>query len=346
MARSDLLISLVKAGSSGDRRGFHATTEAIIAEERAKRHDVLADRLSKAIQHNGNGNRTSAPSLVPTDPFNRGKDFVSEITPRRRLEDLVLPATARQGILELIEEQHRADVLRAHGLEPRSRILLVGPPGTGKTTLAEALAEAVSVSLFVVRYELMIGSYLGETAARLKRVFDYARTTPCVLFFDEFDAIGKERGDTHETGEIKRVVTSLLMQIDELPSYTIVAAATNHPELLDRAAWRRFQVRLSLPLPKQKELADYIASFMARFDEPIETSPIAIAKSLGTISYAEAEQFCLDVRRRQVLLMGEKKLKHVIAEQLKMWTSKARAKQSSEDEEGHAGASSAPSSET
>ena len=345
MARSDLLISLVKAGSSGDRRGFHATTEAIIAEERAKRHDVLADRLSKAIQHNGNGNRMPAPSLVASDPLSRGKDFISEIVPRRRLEDLVLSPTARQGIQELIEEQHRADVLRAHGLEPRSRILLVGPPGTGKTTLAEALAEAVSVSLFVVRYELMIGSYLGETAARLKRVFDYARTTPCVLFFDEFDAIGKERGDTHETGEIKRVVSSLLMQIDELPSYTIVAAATNHPELLDRASWRRFQIRLSLPLPTRKELAEYIGSFMARFDEPMETSPATIAKGLGTVSYAEAEQFCLDVRRRQVLSMGEKKLKHVIAEQLKIWTSKARAKQPSENEEGHAGASSAPSSE-
>jgi SpoVK/Ycf46/Vps4 family AAA+-type ATPase len=348
MARSDLLISLIKAGSSGDRRSFHATTEAIIAEERAKRHDVLADRLSKASQQNGNGNgnRMSAPSLVTTDPLSRGKDFISEIIPRRRLEDLVLSPAARQGIQELVEEQHRADVLRAHGLEPRSRILLVGPPGTGKTTLAEALAEAVSVSLFVVRYELMIGSYLGETAARLKRVFDYARTTPCVLFFDEFDAIGKERGDTHETGEIKRVVTSLLMQIDELPSYTIVAAATNHPELLDRAAWRRFQVRLSLPLPTQKELAEYIGSFIGRFDEPMATSPVGIAKNLGNVSYAEAEQFCLDVRRRQVLSMGEKKLKQVIAEQLKMWTSKTRAKQVSADEEGHAGASSAPSSKT
>ena len=93
--------------------------------------------------------------------------------------------------------------------------------------MAEAIAEAIAVPLFVVRYEAMIGSYLGETAARLKRVFDYARTTPCVLFFDEFDAIGKERGDIHETGEIKRVVTSLLMQFDDLPSYTILAGATN-----------------------------------------------------------------------------------------------------------------------
>lgn len=344
MARSDLLLSLVKAGSTGDRRAFQATTEAIIAEERAKNHGVLADRLSKAIQQNGNGTRMPAPSLVTPDSLNRGRDFISEVIPRRSLEDLVLSDQTRQAINELIEEQHRADILRAHGVEPRSRILLVGPPGTGKTTLAEALAEAVSVSLFVVRYESMIGSYLGETATRLKRVFDYARTTPCVLFFDEFDAIGKERGDTHETGEIKRVVTSLLMQIDELPSYTIVTAATNHPELLDRAAWRRFQVRINLPLPNQKQLADYISMFLGRFNERTEFSSKAIAKTLGKLSYAEAEQFCLDIRRRQVLAMGEKDLKNIIAQQLSLWASKARAQRSSQHEEDHAGASSAPAS--
>ena len=276
MARSDLLVSLVKAGATGDQRSFRTTAEAIIAEERAKRHGVLADRLTKAIQANGNGMYN--PAVPSSDKGPRGRDFVSEVTPRRRLDDLVLLESARKSVEELIEDQQRADVLRAHGLEPRSRILLVGQPGTGKTTLAEAIAEAVSVSLFMVRYESVIGSYLGETAARLKRVFDYARTTPCVLFFDEFDALGKERGDIHETGEIKRVVTSLLMQIDELPSYTIVAAATNHPELLDRASWRRFQVRLNLPLPTQKELAQYIDNFMSRFGETINPSPLALAK--------------------------------------------------------------------
>jgi SpoVK/Ycf46/Vps4 family AAA+-type ATPase len=331
MARSDLLISLVKAGTSGDRHGFQKAAEAIIAEERAKRHDVLADRLVKAIQPNGGS--THSLTFAVSSPVDRGKDFITEIMPRRRLDELVLPKAARQGIDELIEEQRRADVLRAHGLEPRSRMLLVGPPGTGKTTLAEGVAEAVAVSLFVVRYESMIGSYLGETAARLKRVFDYARTTPCVLFFDEFDALGKERGDIHETGEIKRVVTSLLMQIDELPSYTIVVAATNHPELLDRAAWRRFQVRLSLPLPTPNELAEYVDSFMSRFGEPTHTPARDIVKGLSGISYAEAEQFCLDVRRRQVLAMGQKNLKNIIAEELKIWMSETRAKQLPDMEE-------------
>src|SRR5699024_10533151 len=114
---------------------------------------------------------------------------------------------------------------RSHGLDPRHRVMLVGPPGNGKTSLAEAIAEALAVPFFVIRYEALIGSYLGETANRLKCVFDYVRTTPCVVFFDEFDAVGKERGDTHETGEIKRVVSSLLMHVDELPSYTVIIAA-------------------------------------------------------------------------------------------------------------------------
>lgn len=342
MARSDLLVSLVKAGSDGDKRGFRTAAEALIAEERAKRHDVLAERLAKAIQTNGNGTH-SAPA--PSDVGHRGKDFIAEVTPRRRLADLVLPDAVRQGVDDVVEEQRRADVLRAHGLEPRSRVLLVGAPGTGKTTLAEAIADAVCVSLFVVRYESMIGSYLGETAARLKRVFDYARTTPCVLFFDEFDALGKERGDIHETGEIKRVVTSLLMQIDELPSYTIVAAATNHPELLDRAAWRRFQVRLNLPLPSQKQVASYIEAFLGRFEEPLGSSGMSIARSLGAISYAEAEQFCLDVRRRQVLAMGTTSLKGIVTEQLRLWTSDTRARQP-EGSGMDAGPSATPPSES
>lgn len=342
MARSDLLVSLVKAGTDGDKRGFRKAAEALIAEERAKRHDVLADRLVRAIQINGNGAHNVA---VPAETGHRGKDFIAEVTPQRRLDELILPAEARQGIDELVEEQRRADLLRAHGLEPRSRVLLVGPPGTGKTTLAEAIADAVSASLFVVRYESMIGSYLGETAARLKRVFDYARTTPCVLFFDEFDALGKERGDIHETGEIKRVVTSLLMQIDELPSYTIVVAATNHPELLDRAAWRRFQLRLSLPLPTQRQLSSYIEAFLGRFGEPFGASASTIARTLGPISYAEAEQFCLDVRRRQVLAIGTVSLKAIVGEELKLWTAETRAKQP-EGSSMDAATSAAPPSES
>lgn len=344
MARSDLIVSLVQAGSAGDKRGFRTATEAIIAEERAKQHHVLADRLNSLIQSNGSGNGAGSTAFVTSEATARGREFIAEIVPRRQLGDLVLPALIRRAVDELIEEQLRSAVLRAHGLEPRHRILLVGPPGTGKTTLAEAIAEAVSVPLFVVRYESMIGSYLGETATRLKRLFDYVRTTPCVLFFDEFDAVGKERGDTHETGEIKRVVASLLMQVDDLPSYTIVAAATNHPELLDRASWRRFQIRLPLPLPDSRALALYIQSFAARFTESWGRGPATIAARLGKISYAEAEQFCLDVQRRSVLAMGQKELKKIVGEQLAAWELRFRASQTNTGIRKHARAATAETS--
>lgn len=323
MARSDLLVSLVTAVASGDQRLIRSTVEAIIAEERSKQHNVLADKLIKAMRDMGNG--VQHPHSPSAEAVHRGRDFIAEVQPQRRLEELVLPEPVLTACTQLIEEHHRADVLRAHSLEPRHRALLVGPPGNGKTTLAEGIAEALALPLFVVRYELMIGSYLGETASRLKRLFDYVRTTPCVLFFDEFDVLGKERGDTHETGEIKRVVSSLLLQIDDLPSYAIVIAATNHAELLDRAAWRRFQIRIELPKPTGKQMAAFLATFLDRLNEPAGMTAETLAKRLGPVSYGEAEQFCLDLFRRQVLAMGERSLKAIVAEHLKLWSARVDA---------------------
>lgn len=270
-----------------------------------------------------NGFAAPAPPLLrPPSVSDKNRDSISEVNPQRRLEDLVLAPCVSLACNQLIEEQQRADILRSHSLEPRHRILLVGPPGNGKTSLAEAIAEGLGVPFFVVRYEAMIGSYLGETAGRLKSVFDFARTRPCVLFFDEFDAIGKERGDKHETGEIKRVVTSLLMQIDELPSYTVIVAATNHAELLDRAVWRRFQIRLELLQPTQKELGAFIRHFLKRLGKPLGMDVEILAGKLGAVSYSEAEQFCLDVLRRHVLALGEESLKSILAEQLSIWASR------------------------
>ena len=320
MARSDLIVSLVRAGAAGDRKEVAAATEAIIAEERAKQHNIFADRLTRALRSNGNGSRAGYPTAATSA---RARDYVVEVMPRKRLEDLVLPELCERACRELIEEQHRASLLRSQSLEPRHRVLLVGPPGNGKTSVAEALAEALAVPFFVVRYDAIIGSFLGETASRLRRVFDYARTTPCVLFFDEFDAVGKERGDVNETGEIKRVVTSLLLQVDDLPSYTLVVAASNHSELLDRAVWRRFQLRLTLPSPSQSQVAQYLDAFSRTLGQPLGRKPESIARSLGDISYAEVEEFCCAIRRRLALSLGECSAKSVVADQLKLW--KARA---------------------
>jgi len=333
MARGDLLINLVRASVAGDNNAVRSTVETIIAEERHKQHTVLADRLSRAMQANGNSMNKTAPTPV-SESGHKGRAFIAEITPKRELGDMLLSETCRTAVDQLIEEQQRSSLLRAHGLDPRHRLLLVGPPGNGKTSLAEAIAESLAVPLFVVRYEAMIGSYLGETASRLKRVFDYVRTTPCVLFFDEFDAVGKERGDIHETGEIKRVVTSLLMHVDELPSYAVVIAATNHSELLDRAVWRRFQLRLGLPAPREKELTEYFSRFLNSFDRRPGVTAISIAKRLGAISYAEAEEFTLDVRRRDVMTMKDRPLKKSIDEQLKLWQERVQPIRTDDKEQG------------
>ncbi|MDP3911996.1 MAG: ATP-binding protein, partial [Gemmatimonadales bacterium] len=237
MARADLLLDIVRAGARGDQTLFRKALEALVAEERAKQHHVLADRLASHLQQNGSSAHAQ-PSPVRRN--GQASDLFFEVEPRRRLDDLILPDVVAEACRELVEEHNRADLLRAHNLEPRHRVLVAGPPGNGKTSLAEALASELAVSLLVVRYESVIASYLGETAVRLSRLFEQVRTQRCVLFFDEFDVVGKERGDIHETGEIKRVVSSLLLQVDALPSYVVVVTATNHPELLDRAVWRRF----------------------------------------------------------------------------------------------------------
>lgn len=242
MARSDLVIDLVEAQQRGDVARFRMLVEAIIAEERNNQHHLVADRLSELITTAG------ARSLLARDDTARQvADLVTEIVPKRRLSEVHLAPAVTAAVTEIIEEHHRSELLRSHGLEPRNRILLEGPPGNGKTSLAEALAAELMVPFYAVRYEGVVSSFLGETTSRIDHVFEFARTRRCVLFFDEFDTIAKERSDAHETGEIKRVVSTLLLQIDRLPSHVVAVCATNHGELLDRAAWRRFQVRLILP---------------------------------------------------------------------------------------------------
>nr|VFK03318.1 MAG: ATPase family associated with various cellular activities (AAA) [Candidatus Kentron sp. H] len=213
----------------------------------------------------------------------------------------MLPEGIREQIKEVVQEQHRAELLHAHNLCARNRLLFTGPPGNGKTTLAEALAFELMVPLVVVRYETLVGSYLGETSGRLRHLLDYAKTQRCVLFFDEFETLGKERGDTHETGEIKRVVSSLLLQIDALPDYVVLVAASNHPELLDRAVWHRFQVRVELPMPTREQLARHIESIGERHQTDFGYAPEALAEDLHGKNFAEVEEFCLGVVRQAVL---------------------------------------------
>jgi SpoVK/Ycf46/Vps4 family AAA+-type ATPase len=180
-------------------------------------------------------------------------------------------------------------------------VLLTGPPGNGKTTLAEAIAAALVVPIIVPRYESIVGSYLGETSQRLRQLFDYAALRRCVLFFDEFDTVGKERADEHETGEIKRVVSSLLMQIDQLPSHVVVMCATNHPELLDRAVWRRFELRAELGRPTAAQIQEWFRRFARRFNAAAAIELLDVAKIFRGANFSDLEQFGMKVLRRVIL---------------------------------------------
>lgn len=311
MARADLILSIVRAAQAGDGVALHRTVEAMIAEERQKQHHVLAERLEQALERNGSSGEMVVEASRAAAP-------VEVISPSRSLRELLLPGAVREACEELIEEQQRVEVLRSFGLEPRHRMLLTGPPGNGKTSLAEAIAEGLLVPLMKVRYEAVIGSFLGETATALSRVFSYARTRRTVLFFDEFDAIAKERGDEHETGEVKRVVSSLLMQIDDLPSHVVVVAASNHPELLDRAVGRRFELHLHLPRPGLRARTEWFDRFRDDFDARISRSPASLAKATAGASFSALEQLTLDIRRRHTL-SPDTPANELVAERLKRW---------------------------
>ncbi|MBP5789890.1 MAG: ATP-binding protein [Neisseriaceae bacterium] len=319
MARADLLTNLAHSAMRGDRTTSKRVVEAIIAEERNKQHHVLASQLENTIKtSNFDRNMTNGIATVEQ----RHSNLFYEITPQKQLSDLILPTDIKKICQDITQEQHRADLLRSYGLEPRNRILLIGPPGNGKTSLAEAIAEALMVPLFVVRYESIVGTYLGETAVRLKKLFDYVATHRCVLFFDEFETLGKERGDLHETGEIKRLVSSLLLQIDNLPSFVVVIGATNHPELLDRAVWRRFQVRMTIPNPTRERLIEWFQKFEQRINMPLQYKPATLAKRLYGSSFAEVEEFGLSIYRQYVLGQPNANMREIIANTLQNWSAR------------------------
>ena len=326
MARADLLCELIKYGLNNDKTSFRKAAEALCADERGKQHAVLANKIEELLNQS---NKSISTEKISSSAFIRGgineQSLYTEIIPHKRLDHLILPSNVKYICNGLINEQNRSDLLQSYGVEPRNKLLLIGPPGNGKTSLAEAIAEALMVPLLTVRYESIIGSYLGETASRMSRLFEYAKTRQCVLFFDEFETLGKERGDIHETGEIKRVVSSLLMQIDSLPSYVVVIAATNHDNLLDKAAWRRFQIRLTIPKPTRNNLEEYYSFFEKTRNFKFGLQPSTLAKKTLGISYAEAEEFSLSVYREYILNLPINNLKEITEKAIHNWHSQVIA---------------------
>jgi SpoVK/Ycf46/Vps4 family AAA+-type ATPase len=298
MARAELLKKLLASYGRDDE--FRAVVEQIIAEERKKNNLSLAATLQKALDGRGTREPVAPRGLAPLIPFpDAASDFVEKIEPRAVPPLIVLTDVNEAILTDLAQEYRRADEIRRHGLTVRSKILFCGPPGCGKTLCAEAFAGVLGLPLFVVKLDRLISSYLGETASNIRKIFEFARKQPCVLFFDEFDALARTREDAAENSELRRVVNSLLLFIDRLQPRGFLIAATNLDGALDPAIWRRFDDVLWFEKPDQKMIADYL---MAKYlNINVTEDPKAWAPELVGFTFAEIERVVSQSIKRMIL---------------------------------------------
>ena len=261
MANGRLLRRLVRSGVEGDPDAFRDAAEEVIDDERQKHHHLLANDLETILHGCVQGHQSPALrgllGSIPEDR-ERGIPLLTVREPANRLEDVVLSRENLSTVNRILNEHHREEVLQAHGLRACDRVLLFGPPGCGKTLTAEVIAGELGRPFAVIRTDSVVSSFLGETAANLRKVFDFVASTPLVALFDEFDALGKEREDATEHGELRRVVNAVLQMLDAYRGRSLIIAATNHEGLLDTAIWRRFEEVLFLKPPTSAQLCRLI----------------------------------------------------------------------------------------
>jgi SpoVK/Ycf46/Vps4 family AAA+-type ATPase len=293
----------------GDEEAFHAAVEEYVAEERRKNHHVVARDLERLLGNYGGSQAVALDSLallgVPSHNLlhdkERGILLIDVSEARRGMESLVLSEAVREAILRVIRENRCADLLRAHGLKPIGKVLFCGPPGCGKTVAAEAVARELYLPLVLVRFDAIVSSYLGETAANLRKVFDFARTRPMVLLFDEFDAIGKQRTLEDEHGELKRVVNSFLQMLDSYRGEALIIAATNYQGLLDHALWRRFDDIIYFDKPDATIIEALLVGYLRQMGVSPAVSLKHIAERLVGMSHADIERIANDAIKETVL---------------------------------------------
>lgn len=301
MAEGRLLRQLLKAGAQGDGESFRRAAEDVIREERAKKHHLLANDLERILygEERSTQVRSQPRKDVPKDE--RGLALLDVRAPVRSLQDIVLAPENRSVLEEVLVEQSRVDVLGSHGLKPITRLLFCGPPGCGKTSAAEVLATELSLELAIIRFDAVVSSFLGETAVNLRKVFDFLEQGRYVALFDEFDAIGKEREDASEHGELKRVVNSFLQMLDGYRGRSLLIAATNHEKLLDRALWRRFDEVLLFAPPSSDRVAELLRMKLrgVRSELPLDDGQF-LAK-LSSMSHSDIERIVIRAIKLMIL---------------------------------------------
>lgn len=304
MATAEQLKALVKSYADGDEAQFLSIAMQVAAHAARQGHARLAQELRSLVdQAKSRGQVVPRRAQAPTplaQPRGELSGLLSVSYPDTRLSEMVLRASVRERLDRVLREQKQGHKLREHGLRPRHRILLVGPPGSGKTMTAAALAGEMQLPLFTIVLDGLITKLMGETAAKLRLVFDAIRSTRGVYLFDEFDAIGGQRNAPNDVGEIRRVLNSFLQFLEQDQSDSFIIAATNHPELLDHALFRRFDDVIEYDIPAGDLVERTILSKLGTF-APKDLDWKQLGKSAKGLGYAELTRACDDSIKEAIL---------------------------------------------
>jgi SpoVK/Ycf46/Vps4 family AAA+-type ATPase len=296
MARADQIKALLQSHSEGDDQRFYSIAMQVAAHGAKRGHGKLAEELRALIDKAKKRQRIgqTVPSPIPIGrPRGELADLLSVSYPKLRLADMILEDNLSRQIKKVIREQRHAAKLLSHGLAPARKLLLVGPPGTGKTMSASVLAGELGFPLCQIRLDSLLTKYKGETAAKLRQVFDSATQTRGLYFFDEFDAIGSQLGLLNDVGEIRRILNSFLMMIEQDQSHSLIIAAANPPGILDPALFRRFDDVLYYSLPEKPHIAALLKARLSHSDAEISWQ--RLAGPAEGLSYAEISRACDDV---------------------------------------------------
>ncbi len=287
MAKGDHLRALLRSYIDGDDAHFFSIAMQLAATEARQGHGKLAEELRALIDE---AKSRRAIRAAPPIPINRPRGELASLLrvsyPKTRLGDLVVSEAIRESLQRIVKEQRHINKLLEHGLAPRRKILMVGSPGTGKTLTASALAGELGIPLFLVRLDALLTKFMGETAGKLRQIFDSVIAVRGVYFFDEFDAIGSQRITTNDVGEVRRILNSFLVMIEEDVSTSLILAATNHPEILDHALFRRFDDVIEYDLPNVHQIEAILRSRLGRF-APANFDVMSIASAAQGLSHAD-----------------------------------------------------------
>ena len=268
MSNARQILALLKTHVRGDEAEFFSLAMQVAAEEARAGHVKIAEEIRSLIDEAKSKGiiKRQGGSVVVLQPRGELANLVSVQQPTARLSSMVLTLPVQERLSRVLLEYRQRTRLRNHGLRPRRKLLFIGAPGTGKTMSAAAIAAELHLPLFTILLEGVITKFMGETATKLRTVFECIAIEKGVFLFDEFDALGSRRTHVNDVGEIRRVLNSFLQLLEKDDSDSLIIAATNHPELLDRALFRRFDDVIEFQIPERETVLAIIRSRLVQFD--------------------------------------------------------------------------------